>query len=419
LTLAGTPAGSRSEVAAAPATASPATLPLVVFVHGSAEMYGSDKVLLNLVSALASDTALKPVVVLHETGPLVAALQAAGLEVHVACVVKINRAMFGPAVALVLWRELRRACADLDRIVDGRPVGLVYSNTLAVLGGAFWAWRRKLHHLWHVHEIILKPALVRVGLPRLADWLSQQVITNSQQTQSWLLQQAPGLATRSVVVFNGLPHVPASAPGAVRAFRQRMGVAPDDLLVTVAGRLNHWKGQELLIDAAASLLRAGRLGGLHFAVVGDVFAGQEHILRSLVQRVSDAGLQARVHFVPFVADIYVVWRASDIAVVPSLEPEPFGMVAIEAMACGLPVIAAAHGGLLDIVEDRQTGLLFKPRDALALAEAIAQLAADPALRQRLGQAGAARQAALFSLSAQVAQTRALCMSLMPARPSLT
>jgi glycosyltransferase involved in cell wall biosynthesis len=115
-----------------------------------------------------------------------------------------------------------------------------------------------------------------------------------------------------------------------------------------------------------------------------------------------------------VADIWPVWRASDIAVVPSTEPEPFGMVAIEAMACGLPVVAAAHGGLLDIVDDGRSGLLFTPRDADALAAALQRLAGDAALRQRLGSAGAQRQAEHFSLAAQVAQTRAAGLALMPA-----
>jgi glycosyltransferase involved in cell wall biosynthesis len=386
--------------------------PLAIFVHGSAEMYGSDKVLLNVVAALVDDQNFHPVVVLHEQGPLLAAFQAAGVEVHVASVVKIRRAMFTPALPVVLWRELSRSCADFDRICAGRRVGLVYSNTLAVLGGAFWAWRRRLRHLWHVHEIIMSPRLVRVGLPRLADWGADRVISNSQQTEAWLLQQAPGLKSRSAVVFNGLGAVPVASAPVVVAFRQRLGLQASDVVVTVAGRLNHWKGQGLLIEAAALLQARAGLVDLHVLIVGDVFAGHEDIRSQLISLVEQRGLSARVHFVPFVSDIYTVWHASDIAVVPSTEPEPFGMVAIEAMACGLPVVAAAHGGLLDIVQHDATGLLFEPRNVQALADALAQLMRDPALRQRLGQAGARRQAALFSLQTQVQKTRELCQELV-------
>jgi glycosyltransferase involved in cell wall biosynthesis len=106
-------------------------------------------------------------------------------------------------------------------------------------------------------------------------------------------------------------------------------------------------------------------------------------------------------FIPFVDDIWPVWFGMDIAVVPSTEPESFGMVAIEAMAAGVPVIAANHGGVLDILLHEQTGLLFPPRDALALADAIERLASDEPLRRRLGAAGATRQREFFSVERQV------------------
>jgi glycosyltransferase involved in cell wall biosynthesis len=386
--------------------------PLALFLHGSAEMYGSDKVLLNLVAALRDDVTFAPVVVLHEQGPLFAALEAAGVEVHVATVVKIRRAMFTPALPFTLWRELRNAASDLDRICAGRRVGLVYSNTLAVLGGAYWAWRRRLRHLWHVHEIIMSPSLVRLGLPQLARGFADRVICNSEQTQAWLLKQVPGLSPRASVIFNGLGPLPAQDLQAVASLRQRLGLQDSDVVATLAGRLNHWKGQGLLIEAASLLKQQNRLGRLHLVIVGDVFAGHEDLRSQLVELAQRLGLTSRVHFLPFVSDIFSVWRASDIAVVPSTEPEPFGMVAIEAMACGLPVVAAAHGGLLDIVVNGQTGFLFEPRNVGALAEYLVTLADDRQLRQRLGEAGARRQAAAFSLHAQVEQTRAICRELV-------
>lgn len=379
---------------------------LLVFVHGSAEMYGSDKVLLNLVRGVAAGGDFRPVVVLHEDGPLRHALTHSGAEVHVATVVKISRAMFTPAAPWTLWRLARSALHDLDRIVGGRRVALVHSNTLAVLGGALWAWRRGHRHLWHVHEIILRPALVRRALPWLAERLSHRVISNSSPTQQWLLEQAPALSGRARVVFNGLPDVPPPDPAAARAFRTAVGAAEDDVVATVAGRINHWKGQGLLVEALALLRQRGQAGALRVAIVGDVFAGHEDLRSALRARVDALALNDRVSFLPFVDDIYAVWQGSQIAVVPSTEPEPFGMVAIEAMACGLPVVAAAHGGLLDIVEDGSTGLLFAPRDAPALAEALQRLVADPALRQRLGRAGAQRQRDVFSLQSQMAATRA-------------
>jgi len=396
--------------------ASPAKVerPLLVFVHGSAELYGSDKVLLNLVTALSDEADFQPLVLLHEDGPLMAALQSAGVETHVGGVAKIERSMLRLQAPWVLWRALQQSLVDLDRVVSLRPVSAVYSNTLAVLGGAYWAWRRGFKHLWHVHEIIRRPALVRRGLPWLANHFSDRVVSNSLQTERWLLQQSPGLRSRSTVIFNGLPPVPPAREADRQASRARLGLEPADILVSLVGRLNHWKGQDLLVQALGRLQVQGRLGALQAAIVGDVFAGHEGVRAALVAQVNAAGLNQKVHFVPFQADIYPIWWASDIAVVPSLEPEPFGLVAIEAMACGVPVVAAAHGGLLDIVEHEVTGLLFRPRDADALAQALLRLADDTALRQSLGAAGKMRQSAQFSLQSQVQQTRELCLELVAA-----
>ena len=387
--------------------------PRVLFVHASAALYGSDKVLLNLVRGFASGGEWQPLVLLPEDGPLRAALADSGVEVHVVPLAKISRAMFGRTDPLALWRELRRAGRAIDSAVAGRAVHLVYSNTVAVLGGAWWARRQRCPHLWHVHEIILNPALVRWGLPRVVQALSKRVISNSNQTQGWLLQQAPRLAGRASVVHNGIAPMAIATPEQVADFRAAVGAGPDELVVTLAGRLSHWKGQGLLLEAASLLRQEGRARQLRFAIVGDTVPGHEAIRLDLLDQVRRLGLSDRVRLLPFTTAIHTVWRGTDVAVVPSTQPEPFGLVAIEAMACGVPVVAAGHGGLLDIIEPERSGLLFEPRSVGALADALARLADSADLRARLGAAGAARQATHFTVQAQVAQTLALCREMLP------
>ena len=135
---------------------------------------------------------------------------------------------------------------------------------------------------------------------------------------------------------------------------------------------------------------------LRFVIVGDVADGQHHFREQMLARIREQGLQDRVRWLPFTPDVDVVWAGSDIALVPSIEPEPFGRVAIEAMAHGLPVVAAAHGGLVEIVTDGETGRLVPPGDAAALATALETLSDSPALRQRWGRAGLLRQQQHFS-----------------------
>jgi len=166
-------------------------------------------------------------------------------------------------------------------------------------------------------------------------------------------------------------------------------------VATLVGRINRWKGQDVFIAAASRMAAQGHRG-VRFLVVGDVADRQHHFREAMLDQIRDAGLVGVVLWHPFTPDVDTVWAASDIAVVPSVWPEPFGRVALEAMAHGLPVIATAHGGLTEIVEHEKTGLLVAPGSAAELASALSLLTGDSGLRRSLGSAGRRRQLAHFS-----------------------
>jgi glycosyltransferase involved in cell wall biosynthesis len=140
---------------------------------------------------------------------------------------------------------------------------------------------------------------------------------------------------------------------------------------------------------------------VRYLIVGSAASGQNHFLDELNGVIAASGVSEHISVMTFQEDIWHIWDAANIAVVPSTEPEPFGMVALEAMAAGKPVVAAAHGGLLDIVVDGVTGLLVTPNDADRLANAIAVLARDKNERERMGKAGFARLDEHFSLQQYV------------------
>jgi len=376
---------------------------IVLFVHQGAELYGSDKVLLNLAAGL-NDTPFQAVVLLPFDGPLVAELRRVGVETHIVPVTKVSRALFSIKGLLTLPFELIRAVRAISRVMAGRKVAVVHSNTLAVLSGAVWAKFHRVPHLWHVHEILMKPTLIRRGFPLLVRLLADKAVSNSSLTTRWLVDEQAGLATRTVTIWNGISRaVPQDAAGTAQLRAEVVDGVRPRLIAALVGRINHWKGHLLLVEAAGLLWQRG-YRDIRFLVVGSIFAQQEHFLDQLKAAIAES--PARDSFVlrGFTESIWDVWDACDIALVPSTEPEPFGMVAIEAMCAGKPLVAAAHGGLLDIVDDGVSGLLVTPRDAASLADAIARLIDDPALRQRMGRAGSERQAQLFSLESQVAKT---------------
>lgn len=365
-------------------------------------MYGSDKVLLSLVIGLALRDFF-PIVLLPEEGPLYLALVAAHIECHIVQVTKLNRETLSFKGLISLPLELLSSIRVKSRIARGRHIDLVYSNTLAVLGAAVYAKFRRIPHLWHVHELLLSPRVVRQGFPWVLRLLADRVICNSTLTAQWLLNEQPKLSGKTDVIWNGLGERPAVNQKAVTTLRESLGLKAGQLLVVLTGRINRWKGQDLFVDAATTLWERG-IRNVHYLMVGGVAAGQEQLIDTLRQKIGESPVGSQIHLMQFTDDIWNVWDACDIAVVPSTEPEPFGMVAIEAMASRKPVVVAAHGGLLDIVEDGVSGLLFKPNDVTSFADQLQKLIASPQLRERLGAEGRARQTQLFSLDAQLNRT---------------
>lgn len=365
----------------------------VAFFHQSADLYGSDKVLLDLVRR-TQRLGVAPLVVLPLHGPLTAELERSSIPVHIAPVCKIERASMSPKGMLGLIRSSTRSLDAIDRIIDASRVDLVHSNTLAVLGGALWARRHAIPHVWHVHEILLRPALARKGFPLMLRMLADTIVCNSEATRRWVTHQQRATAARTVTIWNGVEAPPD--PGHAPAIRPPSHV-PDGppVVIGLVGRLNHWKGQELLLKAAERAAERG-LGGFAVWFVGSAVEGQEQMRDSLLTRIEASPLRTRVRLMEFQRDIWPIWRSVDIACVPSTLPEPFGMVAIEAMSIGKPVIAAAHGGLLEIVQDGQNGLLFQPNDVEALANCLTRMVSDEQSRRQYGEAARETVRAKFS-----------------------
>ncbi|HSM60536.1 MAG TPA: glycosyltransferase family 4 protein, partial [Longimicrobiales bacterium] len=184
---------------------------------------------------------------------------------------------------------------------------------------------------------------------------------------------------------------PEAPPPSLRA---ELGIAEDAMLVGHFGRIVPWKGTREFVDAFAVAARADP--SLHALVVGDRSDGPEEYEEEVHRAARESGLGERLTFAGFRPDVPALMRACDIVVHTSTEPEPFGMVIVEAMASGKPVIAAPAGGPLEIVRPGVDGLLADPTDAAALASAIQRLAADPAARAAMGRAAIERVAEAFS-----------------------
>jgi glycosyltransferase involved in cell wall biosynthesis len=197
------------------------------------------------------------------------------------------------------------------------------------------------------------------------------------------------------------------------ALRARLGL-PAGTLAIYTGRLLKGKGLEGLLDALEAV-PAGD-AGLSLALVG-AGAGQSlSVEEALRRRASEKGLAGRVTFAGRVEAVEDWLRAADLFVFPSLF-EGLGISLVEAAACGLPAIGSRTGGIVDVIEDGQSGLLVAPGDVGGLAAALRSLASDAGRRSELGLRARAVARERFDEADALARYRALFRELSSRRPS--
>ena len=242
----------------------------------------------------------------------------------------------------------------------------------------------------------------RYALNRLTHPLADRVVCVSQRVADFAAGVIGIPPQKLVVVPNGIPVEEFQMDNKAET-RAALGISVTSLVIGTVGRLHPVKGTRHLIEAFAQCRTSCQLVLL---VIGD--GPQRAQLESLAQRL---GIADRVYFLGNRTDVPRLLQAMDVFVLPS-EWEGMPNAALEAMATGLPVVATAVGGTPEVVVDGVTGLLVPPRNSEALAQAIAQLLADPELRRRMGQAGRERVEQLFSVEQMVRKTEALYEELL-------
>lgn len=190
------------------------------------------------------------------------------------------------------------------------------------------------------------------------------------------------------VIYNGIEHVaPPVKRNADKSFR-----------LGIVGQVGPWKGHDDVVEALGLLSRRGMRVAL--SIIG---AGPRDYVDKLKQRVVELGIDRRVEWSGFVADQREIYENIDVCVQPSRFEEPFGMSALEASAFGLPVVCTARGGLPEVVQHGETGLVVEAENPAQLADAIARLANDPERCKTMGEAARNRATTVFSLANMVNQ----------------
>lgn len=334
----------------------------LVAVSHTGQASGAERVLTRALRAAVEQgwdvTCLSP------DGPLVAALEGAGVSRRPLPELTLPS---GPRLVAFLRLVLRwlRATVPLRRESAGADV--VLANGLLVLPALRLARvRERVPVAWLVHDVVVDPVRLRL-LRRCARAVDLAICVSSAVEE---VLSPFSVATR--VVHNGTPWPVEAVPEE----------PPSPPVVGCNAVLTSWKGQNVLLDAVAALPRRDVVVEL----MGGRFPKDGSYVASLEERAARPDLAGRVRFLGHVADAPARMRSWTMMVSPSTDPEAGSLSVIEGMSIGLPVVATAHGGVVEVLGE--AGLMVAPGRVDALARAIEEVLEEP--KRFRGEAAAGR-----------------------------
>ncbi|HKP86724.1 MAG TPA: glycosyltransferase family 4 protein [Blastocatellia bacterium] len=376
----------------------------IAYLNPSGQLGGAE---ISLLDFIASLRAVEPDWSLHliagEEGPLVARAKAAGIRSTVVpfppSLARLGDAgVGGPSGVqvsrLALAARLAKAGVSvavyvkrLSRALGETAPDIIHTNgfKMHILGAR--ACPRRAQVVWHVHDYVsLRPVMMR--LMRKHAGRCAAVVANSKSVAADIQAACDG-RLNVYPVYNGVDLDRFSPTGARLDLDKLSGLDPAEpgtLKVGLLATLGRWKGHTVFLKALSLLPPGIKVRGY---VIGSAIYktdGSQYRVDDLREKAALLGLGRKVGFTSFVEQPDAAMRALDIVVHASTQPEPFGLVIAEAMACGKAVIASQAGGAAEIINAGVDALGHSPGDAAGLADRIKQLAIDPALRANLGRA---------------------------------
>jgi len=338
---------------------------------------GGAEVLLVELLRHAGQTGVIWEVVVFERGPLVDDARSLGVDTVVIDAGRLRHVhRFVRTVASVA-----RLAKEADVVLSWMSKAHLYGSPAAMLAGK--------PAVWYQHGVPSRSSLADRAINVLP---ADGILTVSKKGQARQEALWPSRKTRLVYPGVDLDRFRSASVPDLRAVRRSVGIGPDVPLVGVVARLQRWKGIHLLIEALPHVHTAFPetialvVGGPHFS---ELDYGSE-----LLELAGQLGVSDKVVFTGLRRDVPALLSVMDVVAHPAYD-EPFGISVVEAMAMGRPVVASDTGGPLEIIEDGESGVLFRTGDAIALADGIKRVLIDRKAAAAMGQ-NARQRAEAFS-----------------------
>lgn len=393
----------------------------ILFLNPVGVVGGGERVLLTLLSALkAIEPDLQLFLVVGSAGKLVTQAQALGVDVTILPLPTLAQQMGDSAlkqtswlkrIAMLMqlaWRlgltlpDMIRYLHRLQHTIRLIQPDIIHSNGIKthVLTGLLNL--KSIPLVWHIHDFYSSRSLIAKGLRSLSRQVSAAIavshaVANDSRT---VLPHLP-----IEVIYNAVDtnYFSPAADGDRPLPSDPLQGDPlqgDPLRIALVATYARWKGQDVFLDAAAQVLRHPSERNIQFYIVGGAIYETKNSQWSeseLKAKAQALNIADQVEFLGFQESVVELYRWLDIVVHASTQPEPFGLVIVETMACGKPVIVANAGGAAELITDGDDAIATEPGNAIALAAAIRRLIDHP--EQRLKISRNARKTAVQNFSA--------------------
>lgn len=355
----------------------------VLYLNAAGEISGAERSLLAMLEALDRE-AWRPAVAAPE-GALLDAVRARGVEALPVALAPLHRPR-SLVEGVTVLAALRAGWHTLDAVAQRVQPDLLHANTTAAM---LYALRVPLPTVWQVRDLVQLGQMGRLLYRRAA-----RVAAISETVYEDLLRYAGDDGDKISLLPPAVDTTRFHPTEDTVFLRTTLGLPADVPLIGLIAQFVPWKRHNLFFNALERLSDQP----WHAVLAGAVLHGEDAYTDALRARLAAPPFAGRVTWLPWQADTAPLLAALDILALTS-EREPFGRVLIEALACGVPVVAVDDAGPAEIVQDDRTGILVPP-DPAAFAGAFRALLDDPALRTELGHAGRADVEANFSLPHQ-------------------
>ena len=382
-------------------------------MNGAKPPRGGEFLTLYLITHLRKDL-FHPILVYAYDGAIVKEIKKADIEAlqlplshKITGIYPREIRLYNPFFILTFLCRFLASCNvfKLKNLLKKEDIQLIYcADNLSKLIGGIVGKMANVKVVAHCHDDFKEDSLGKV-MRLIYLLLLDKILSVSDGVRKFFIARGR-VSPKAITVYNGI-NTDVYSPEKVNGdMKVELGLKEENLLVGSIGVLEKDKGQKYLFDAIARLKSEG-IKNIVCVVCG---AGPE--MESLKEYAQAKNLIDEVLFLSFRHDIPRVMKILDIMVITSLTIESFSMVAVEAMAMKVPVIATSVGGLPEVVDDGKTGILVPPRDVDALCKALRYLIKNSQVRSEMGINGRKRVLERFTIEGNVRKTEEVFLELL-------